>query len=138
MAGKKKNTTSITFDIISKSVASNTRIPIETCKAVLTGYSNFILNTIMLDSCPEDLTIQLKDVGKFIFKKKMGLKAGSTYKHPVEFGVCEKGQKVEMETVTVTEDRPDYLRLWFEVNPSIQNNLREKTENKWIKKNGKK
>ena len=85
----------------------------------------------MLDSCPEDLTIQLKDVGKFIFKKKIGLKAGSTYKHPIAFG----GEKVKE---TVTEDRPDYLRLWFEVNPSIQENLRSKTENKWIKKNGKK
>lgn len=128
--------TIITLESACKIIAKQKGLRIDQVRDSIIGYSDFVLNTIMLDTCPEDLIIKFP-FGNISFKKKKGLKAGSTYKHPVAFGKCEKGEKVKIETVVVEEDRPDYLRLWFDFIPSIQEALREKSEKRYVKKYGK-
>lgn len=64
---------------------------------------------------------------------------GSTYNTPRNFGNDkDENGKVIMEQVTITEKQPDYLRLWFEVSPTLQSELRTISEEKWKKKHGKK
>lgn len=100
-------------------------------------YFSFIEAYLKSSICPKDVKIQTP-IGKLIFKEKMGLKAGSTYKTPIDFGNTkdEKG-KPKMETVLVEEDQPDYLRVWFEVSPTLQKDVRKVSEDRWYKENGK-
>lgn len=134
MAYKKKDVTNITLDIIIKKVAQQTGLTIDQVRTALNGYGKVVVETIMLNTCPDNLTISFPIIGKFIFKNKSGLKAGSTYTKPVLFGAVKKGDKIEIETVVVEEDRPDYVRLWFETAPTIQKNLREASEKRNLKK----
>lgn len=129
--------TVITLEMASKIIAKSKGLTIEQVRDSLIGYSEFVTTTVMSNTCPEDLIIKFPLLGNISIKIKKGLKAGSTYTHPVAFGKCEKGEKVEFETVVVEEDRPDYFRLWFEFLPSVQDSLREKSEKRWMKKNGK-
>lgn len=129
--------TVITLEMASRAIAKSKNLNIDQVRDALIGYGEYVLSISMLETCPEDLIIKFPMLGSISFKKKKGLKAGSTYKHPIAFGKCEKGEKIKMETVVVEEDRPDYLRFWFEFFPSAQENLRSKSESRWLKKNGK-
>lgn len=100
-------------------------------------YFSFIEAYLKSSICPKDVKIQTP-IGKLIFKEKMGLKAGSTYKTPIGFGdVKDENGKPIMETVLVEEDRPDYLRVWFEVSPTLQDDVRKVSEDRWYKEHGK-
>ena len=87
--------------------------------------------------CPKDVEIPISNLGKFTFKIKKGLKAGSTYQIPSHFGngKDENGNHV-FKTVTIEEDRPDYRRVWFEVSPTLQEEIRELSEQGWYKDDG--
>ena len=136
--GRPTNPADISTGYIINKISKSTDLTIAQITESVNLYTSFIQNYLKSSICPEDVKITIPNLGKLIFKKKMGLKAGSTYKTPTNFGTDkdENGKSI-LETVVVTEDRPDYLRLWFEVSPTLQEEIRELSEERWRKKNGK-
>lgn len=136
--GRPINPADISTGYIINKISKSTDLTIAQITESVNLYTSFIQNYLKSSICPEDVKITIPNLGKLIFKKKMGLKAGSTYKTPTNFGTDKDDNgKAILETVVVTEDRPDYLRLWFEVSPTLQEEIRELSEERWLKKNGK-
>lgn len=136
--GRPTNPADISTGYIINKISKSTDLTISQITESVNLYTSFIQNYLKSSICPEDVKITIPNLGKIIFKKKIGLKAGSTYKTPTNFGVDkDENGKAILETVTVTEDRPDYLRLWFEVSPTLQEEIREISEERWRKQNGK-
>ena len=138
--GRPSDPADLSMEFIIESIGKSniTFLTKDQIREALRVYFNFLEKYLKSSICPEDVKITIPNLGKLIFKKKMGLKAGSTYKTPTNFGTDkdENGKSI-LETVVVTEDRPDYLRLWFEVSPTLQEEIRELSEERWLKKNGK-
>ena len=141
--GMKNNPADISTGYIIKKIAQSTDLTQTQITESVNLYTSFIENYLKSSICPEDVKIQIPNLGKFSFKKKLGMKAGSTYKKPYtesnNFGVLkDENGKGMMETIYITEDQPDYLRVWFEISPTLQKEVREVSENKWCKQHGKK
>lgn len=136
--GMKNNPADISTGYIIKKIAQSTDLTQAQITESVNLYTSFIENYLKSSICPEDVKIQIPNLGKFSFKKKLGMKAGSTYKAPLDFGKTkdENGKPI-METMVVEEDSPDYLRIWFDVSPTLQAEVRNLTEERWYKKNGK-
>jgi len=124
-------------DII-KLVAKRTRYSQDTVRGVVNAYTEFIAEFMKSSACPEDAKITIPNIGKLVLKKVMGLKTGSTYKRPLNFGIDkdENGNSM-MELVTLEEDRPDFLKPWLEVSPTFKKDMREISEERWRQANGK-
>lgn len=147
MAGRHKaNPAELSNEYIIGKIAKSEEckgISKEDMRIVVKSYTLFIREYLKSSICPDDVKISIPNLGKITFKKKKGMKAGSTYKKPYtesnNFGVLkDENGKGMMETVYVTEDQPDYLRVWFEISPTLQKEVREVSENKWCKQHGKK
>lgn len=136
--GRPTNPADISTGYIINKISKSTDLTIAQITESVNLYTSFIQNYLKSSICPEDVKITIPNLGKLTFKKRLGLKAGSTYKTPINFGndKDENGKPI-LETVTVTEDRADYLRIWFEVSPTLQEEIRELSEERWYKKNGK-
>lgn len=87
----------------------------------------FFLDKMIESNNSVDTKISIPYLGKFVFKKKTGLKKGTEYKVPIV------GSN-EVELRVVEEDQPDYYRLFFEVKPEIQHDLREISSNRFLRK----
>lgn len=71
--------------------------------------------------------ISIPYFGKIVFKQKKGLKKGTEYKVPIV------GSN-EVEIRIVEEDQPDYYRLFCEIKPEIQKNLRDISSDRFLRK----
>lgn len=123
---------------IVKAVASKTRYSQDTVRGVVNAYTNFIVEFMKSSACPEDAKIAIPNLGKMVFKKTMGLKAGSTYKRPVNFGFeKDENGKTIMQEYTLEEDHPDFLKPWLDVSPTFKEDIKEISKERWRKTNGK-
>lgn len=133
----KKNEADLSMGYIIKKIATSTDLTAKQITESVVLYFAFIEEYLKSSVCPKDVKIQTP-IGKFMFKERKGLEVGSTYKTPIDFGKTkdENGNPI-FKTVTVEEKHPDYLKLWFEVSPTLQTDLRSISEERWCKKNAK-
>jgi hypothetical protein len=128
----------ISTGYIVKKMAKTTTLTVDQIHEAVNLYTGFISQYLRSDICPDDVRITIPNLGKISFKKKKGLKAGSTYKSPLDFGLTkDENGKAIMIDKTVEEDQPDYLRVWFDASPTLQKDVRSASEKRWRKKNGK-
>ena len=138
--GRPSDPADLSMEFIIESIGKSniTFLTKDQIREALRVYFNFLEKYLKSSICPKDVKIRTP-IGKFIFKEKKGMDVGSTYNTPRNFGNDkDENGKVIMEQVTITEKQPDYLRLWFEVSPTLQSELRTISEEKWKKKHGKK
>jgi len=144
MGDKKKNSECKSFSstYIIKKIATQMEgcyLTIDEMTDSINFFTEFIANFLKSEACPEDVKISVPNLGKFSFKNKKGLKAGTKYSTTLDFGLTkDENGKAKMTTVELEEDRPDYLRVWFEVSPKLQKEVREVTERRCNKNNGRK
>lgn len=134
----KKKPADISSGYVIKKISKATTLTVDQIQEAVNLYTEFISKYLKSDACPEDVRITIPHLGKISFKHKKGLKAGSTYNTIVNFGKDkDENGNVIMTRGVIEEDRPDYLRVWFDASPSLQLEVREMSEKRWRKTNGK-
>lgn len=136
---KKKKSSSLSFGFIVDNVSKNTYLTKTQIADSVNLITLFIAEYLKQPICPEDIELTIPNLGKLKLRKKAGLKAGSTYKRPINFGmVKDENGKGKMETIVLEEDQPDYLSLYLDVSPTLKAGIKEMSKERWKKKNGKK
>ena len=136
---KKKKSSSLSFGYIVNKVSEGSYLTKTQITDSVNLVNSFIAELLVQPICPEDIEIAMPYLGKLKFRKKAGLKAGSTYKKPIAFGtVKDENGKGKMETIVLEEDQPDYLSLRLSVSPTLKEGIKEMSKERWKKKNGKK
>ena len=129
--GSKKNNPRALIEDVIKYCSDSSSLTHDQVKECFEAYSKLIDSLITSSTRDSSMTVVLPYIGVFRFKQIKGKKAGSTYLSPE---VKKFGDTPKLTRVTIEEDQPDYERVVFKIKPSIQKELREFTENKWLTK----
>lgn len=123
-------------DIIT-SVAKYSELTKDQTNQVIHNFALLLREVMLSETCPENVAITFANLGKFVLKKKDGLKAGSVVKAPLDFGKTrdENGKILFTERV-LEEDDPDYQRIFFEVSPKLRREIKEMSIKRLNKKKG--
>ena len=129
---KEKKYTNIASAHIIKKLATEMEgcyLTIDQMTDAIDFFTCYIARYLKSSVCPENVKITVPNLGKISFKKKKGLKAGTKYCTTADFGKTrdENGNPI-MTVGLLEEDKPDYLRVWFEISPTLQKEVREATE----------
>lgn len=109
-----------------KILASTSEYSQETISNVYDLIIGYIHMRLTMRTCPDNIKISFKGIGNFILKKKKGMKAGSTYFSP---SFDDEGNFIQSESRKVLEeDKPDYLRPYFEFSTKFTNEIRKRSE----------
>jgi len=135
--GRRKNPADLQYTEIIRQLSKTSGMTIKEITEPIELYTKFIADFLKSPACPKDVKIPLPNLGKFSFKQKRGLKVGDKYKAPLDFGATkDENGKIAMQEVVVTEDYPDYQRVWFDPSPQLQKEVKFLTSARWRKNNG--
>lgn len=99
-------------------IASNSSLNQKQVEECFNVYKDMIYQLGTSQYIDEDITIPLPNIGYFYFTKRIGRKAGTTYKMPVRV-------KNEIRTVTLEEDEPTTHLLRFRVSVTLAKLIKE-------------